>query len=166
MLSYGVTKAEVGVYSNVDGTVAGWAEMDVYKDTFTLEEADPTKTEHFKQGEASPKLVRQKAAGLTIKFSLMDLSATNKVLWIGGTKTTVETVDTWHPPRVKTGLIKALRFTLEDGSIVTIPKTDCFTKANVKASDADINLMEVSGSILDPGFEDVFVMAWTDAPAV
>lgn len=166
MLSYGVTKAEVGVYNPADGTVSGWAEIDIYKDTFTLTEPDPTVTNHFKQGESSPKLTRQVAGEVSINFSLMDLSADSKIAWIGGTKTTVLTVDTWHAPRVKKSMIKALRFTMEDGSILTLPKVDCFTKADVKASDADINLMPVVGTIQDPGFEDVFPMSWSDAPAV
>lgn len=163
MISYGVTKAEEGVYSATDGSVTGWVEIDLYKNTFALSEEDPTRTPHYKQGQASPSLVVEIAGANTVNFSLMDLSASSKRDWVGGTITTLNNKNTWHAPRIKTSKIKALRFTLEDGSVMTMPKVSCWTKAEVKASDSEINLMPVVGTILDPGFADVLPVDWVDA---
>ncbi len=163
MYSYGVTKAEVGIFSSVDGSVSGWKEIELYKDTFTMGEDDPTQNDHYQQGVASPKIVRETTAPTKVNFSIMDLSADSKIEWVGGTKTTVATVDTWHSPRLKRSQIKALRFTLEEGGVITIAKVQTYGKPDVKASDADINLILVTGTILDPGFEDVLPVDWKDA---
>jgi hypothetical protein len=160
--NYGVLKMEVGTYSEVDGTSSAWAEVENYKDTIVMSEEDPTVSNHFKQGEANPKITRQSPGAQTVEFSIMDLSADSKVLWIGGTKTTVSTKDTWSAPKSKTAKIKSLRFTLETGEILTIPKVSCFAKLDFKASDADIDLITVSGTILDTGIVDVAPMTLAD----
>lgn len=163
MLSYGITKAEAGVFNPVDGSVSAWTEMEVYKNTILMPEEDPTRTSHYKQGQASPVLVQEVAGVITVTFSLLDISAANKADWIGGTVTTVNTKDTWNSPRVKTSKTKALRFTMEDGSIMTIVKASCWTKLDVKASDTEINLLLVTATVLDPGFPEVLPISWEDA---
>ncbi|ADY51515.1 hypothetical protein Pedsa_0943 [Pseudopedobacter saltans DSM 12145] len=159
---YGVIKSEVGTYNEVDGTSTGWAEIEPYKDTIVITEEDPTTTNHFKQGDANPKITRQQPGAQNIELSIMDLSADSKVMWLGGTKTTVSTKETWNAPKVKTPKIKSLRFTLETGEILTIPKVSCFGKLDFKASDTDIDLITVSGVIQDPGFAGVAPMMIAD----
>jgi hypothetical protein len=159
---YGVLKMEVGTYSEVDGTSTDWVEVEAYKDTIVMSEEDPTVSNHFKQGEANPKITRQTPGAQTVEFSIMDLSAASKVDWIGGTVTTVSTKDTWSAPKSKTPKIKSLRWTLETGEILTVPKVTCFSKLDFKASDEDIDLILVSGTILDPGFVGVAPMTLAD----
>lgn len=163
---FGCTKAEIGVMDPGDGTITWGAEVDIYQDTIVLDEPEATRTDHFKQGDPNVKVTRFGNTATTIAFSIMDLSADSKVLWLGGTKTTVTTVDTWNKPDVAVkSTTKALRFTLEDGSIIIVPNAECAGRLASNLNQTDIALIPVVATVKSTGVEAVASFQWSDAAA-
>lgn len=161
---YGCTKVEEGIMNATTGAVT-WApaEVAVYQNTITIDQPEAQKTEHYQQGKTSPAVIRYGRTAKTISFSVMDLSADSKVSWLGGTKTTVESVDTWHEPTpAVSSKKKAMRFTLEDGSVITTPNLDCAARLTGNANDTDILLIPVVGTVLETGVTAVSGFSWTD----
>lgn len=161
---YGCTKAEIGVMDPQDGSITWGDEIEIYQDTIVMDQPEATRTEHFKQGDPDPKVTRLGNTVRTIAFSIMDLSADSKVTWLGGTKTTVSTKDTWNSPAqpVKS-TTKALRFTLEDGSVVIVPNAECAARLASNLNDTDIALMPVIATIKSTGVSSVAALQWEDA---
>ncbi|SMG35394.1 hypothetical protein [Sphingobacterium psychroaquaticum] len=160
---YGCQKAEIGTFNPSTGAVSAWKEIDIYQDTITLEQPEASRTDHFKQGDPAPKVSRFARVVKTVAFSIMDMSAESKAEWLGGTVTTVDQKDTWNAPKTQVNsTVKALRFTLEDGSVMTIPHTDCAGRLATNLNDTDIGLIPVVATIKSTGVEAVAEMAWTD----
>jgi len=161
---FGCLKAEIGVMDPEDGTIEWGAEIDIYQDSIVMDEPEATKTEHYKQGDPDPKVTRYGRTAKTIAFSIMDMSAASKAVWLGGTVTTVTGVDTWNAPAqpVKSTQ-KALRFTLEDGSIIIVPNAECAARLSSNLNETDIALMPVVATVKSTGVESVSAFQWTDA---
>lgn len=160
---YGCTKAEHGVMDPETGAITGLTEFDVYQNTIVLDEPEAQKTEHFKQGDPTAKVVRYGNTSTTIAFSVMDVSADSKVTWLGGTKTTVTGKDTWNKPKkaVKE-TVKALVFTLEDGSVITVPNAGCAGRLSSNLNDTDIAMIPVISTVKSTNVEAVADFQWTD----
>lgn len=161
---YGCTKVEHGVMDPGTGAVTWNAvEFDVYQDTIVIDQPEASRTDHFKQGDPDPKVSRFARSVRTIQFSIMDLSADSKVLWLGGTKTTVSTKDTWNAPTKSVpSTIKALRFTLEDGSVITVPNAECAARLSGNLNDTDIMLIPVTATVKSTGVTAVAAFQWAD----
>ena len=160
---YGCTKAEYGVMDPVTGAISGKVEFDIYQNTITLDEPEPQKTEHFKQGDSTAKVVRYGNTSTTISFNVMDMSAASKVVWLGGTKTTLEGKDTWNKPKVPAKETnKALIFTLEDGSVITIPNAGCAARLSSNLNDTDIAQIPVVATVKSTNLEAVADFQWAD----
>lgn len=161
---YGCKKVEHGTMNVSTGAIT-WndTELDVYQDTIVVDQPEATRTDHFKQGDPDPKVSRFARTVRSVQFSIMDLSADSKVLWLGGTKTTADTKDTWNAPSVAVPkTVKALRFTLEDNSMITIPNADCAARLAGNANDTDIMLMPVVATVKSTGVSAVAAFQWTD----
>ena len=160
---YGCTKAEYGTMDPVTGAISNKVEFDVYQNTIVVDEPEAQKTEHFKQGDPTAKVVRYGNTSTTVSFSVMDTSADSKVTWLGGTKTTVEGKDTWNKPKVATKeTTKALIFTLEDGSVITIPNAGCAGRLTSNLNDTDIALIPVVATVKSTGLPAVSDFQWAD----
>lgn len=160
---YGCIKAEYGTMNPTTGAISGKVEFDLYQNTLTIEEDEPQSTPHFKQGDPDPKVIRHSNTLRRAIFSVMDTSADSKVVWLGGTKTTVESVDTWNAPKVANKETnRALIFTLEDGSIITIPNAGCVGRLSSNLNDTDIALIPVVATVKSTGLPAVSNFQWTD----
>lgn len=160
---YGCLKAEYGVMDPDTGAISGKTEFEIYQDTIVVDEPEPQKTEHFKQGDPAPKVVRYGNTSTTIAFTVMDMSADSKVAWLGGTKTTVEGKDTWNKPKTSTKeLAKALIFTLEDGSVITVPNAGCVGRISSNLNDTDIAGIPVVATVKSTGLPEVADISWAD----
>lgn len=162
-ITYGAKKIELGTFNPVDGTTSAFAEIPVYKDTFTMTEAEPNKTQHYQQGRSNPRLERFNANPLDITFQIMDTDPDVLVQFLGGSVATVDTKKVWSAPKTKSELTRALRITCEDGSIITVPKFNFYARPNLTITDANINLIDVSGSVNDTGLPSVPDITWREA---
>lgn len=160
---YGCLDAEIGDFDPVTGATSNWRKIEIYQDTIVLDQPEATRTDHFKQGDPNPKVSRFARVVTTVAFSIMDMSATSKEEWLGGTVTTVDLKDTWNKPKKQvSSTAKSLRFTLEDESVITIPNSDCAARIASNLNDTDIALMPVIASVKSTGVEAVADFSWTD----
>lgn len=161
---YGCKKAEIGTMNPTTGEIT-WDvnEIDVYQDSIVVDQPEATRTEHFKQGDPDPKVTRHSRTVRSITFSVMDLSADSKVKWLGGTKTTVEGKDTWNSPaNPVAATTKALRFTLEDDSVIVVPNASCAARLAGNINETDIMLIPVVATVKSTGVSAVAAFQWTD----
>jgi hypothetical protein len=163
VVTYGATKIELGTFNPADGTTSAFAEIPVYKDTFTMTEAEPNKTQHYQQGRSNPRLERFNANPLDVTFQVMDTDPEELVKFLGGTVAVVLTKNVWRAPKSKSELTKALKITCADGSIILIPKFNFYARPNLTITDANINLIDISGSVNDTGFAGVPDISWGEA---
>lgn len=160
---YGCTKAEYGTFNPTTGEITGWTEFDIYQDSIVVDQSEASRTPHYKQGDPDPKVIRHARSEKTIQFAVMDTSADSKVVWLGGTKTTVEGVDTWNAPAAAVpSTIKPVRFTLEDGSVITVPQMECAGRLSGNLNESDIMLIPVVGTVKSIGIPEVSNFQWKD----
>lgn len=160
---YGCSRAQEGVMDPITGAITGLKEIEIYQDTIVLDEPEAQTTDHFKQGDPDPKVTRYSRVVTSVIFSVMDMGADSKVNWLGGTKTTVNTKDTWNKPKKKVNeKMKALIFDLEDGSVITIPNAGCAGRLTANLNDTDIALIPIKATVKSTGVEEVSSFQWTD----
>jgi len=162
---YGCLKVEMGSFNPTTGATSNWVEVDIYQNTIVVDQPEPTRTDHFKQGDPNPKVSRFAPSVTTITQSVMDVSAESKAEHLGGTVTTVDGVGTWNAPKVRVNSkVRAWRYTLEDGSVLTIPHTDTASRNSFNLNDTDIAMIPQTITVKSTGIEAVADMTWTDAP--
>ena len=163
---YGCLKAEIGVYNPTTGASSNWSEIEIYQDSIVVDQPEAAQTPHFKQGDPNAKVVRYGRVSNTVAFSIMDMSAESKAEWLGGTATMLNGVGTWNEPdKAVNSLTKSLRFTLEDGSVITVPNADCAARLSSNLNETDIALMPVVATVRSTGVAGVAGFTWADAEA-
>jgi len=163
VVTYGASKIELGDFNPVDGSTSNFVEIPVYKDTFTMTEAEPNKTQHYQQGRSNPRLERFNANPLDITFQIMDTDPDILLKFLGGATAVVNTKNVWQAPKTKSEKTNALKITCEDGSVILVPKFNYYARPNLTITDANINLIDVSGSVNDTGFVGVPDITWGEA---
>lgn len=162
---YGCAKVEMGVFDPLTGLSSGWKEVDIYQNTIVVEQPEASRTDHFKQGDPNPKVSRFAPTVKTITQSIMDVSAASKTEHLGGTMTTVDNVDTWNAPkRTVNSKVRSWRYTLEDGSVITVPHTDTSSRSSFNLNDTDIAMIPQTIIVKSTGIESVADFQWADAP--
>ncbi|MGE0931666.1 hypothetical protein [Peijinzhouia sedimentorum] len=162
--TYGCIKIEMASFDPSDGTNGAFTAVPVYRDTIVIVDGEPTVSNHFQQGKKNPAVSRMSPTPTEISFQLLHTDPDALAAAMGGTVTTVEGVKSWAPPKQRYQLVKGVRFTFEDGSTLTVPAYSHFARMNNTVTEANINLIDVSGIVLDPG-DEVEDMVWTDPPA-
>lgn len=159
---FGCLKAEIGEMDN-EGEVTWGDEIEVYQDTIGLNHPEATRTSHYKQGDPNAKVVRYGRTERTISFSIMDVSAESKKEWLGGTATTVDGSQAWDASDTPVNYTtKSLRFTLEDGSVMTIPNAECSARLESELNDTDIVVIQVVATVKSTGVAGVSAFRWVD----
>jgi|GEM_PF-1227281 len=158
---YGLLKFETGTMDAVTGAVSNWTEEKIYQDTCVIDRPEAQKTEHYAQGDPDPKVIRYGRTAKTIAFSVFDRSADSKVKWLGGTKTTVDLVNSWNAPaKAVASTKKAIRLTFEDGSVAVAPNCSCAARDSWNPNDSDVAVIPVIATVLGTGVEAV--ASWTE----
>lgn len=161
---YGLLKFETGTMNPTTGAITSWEEDKIYQDTVVIDRPEADRTEHFAQGDPDPKVTRYGRTSKTIAFSVFDRSADSKVKWLGGTKTTVESVDAWHAPNLPVPFTKkAIRLTFEDGSIAIAPNCECAARDAWNPNDTDVAVIPVVATVMSTGVAEVASWSETDA---
>lgn len=163
VVRYGCKKIELGTFSEVDGSTSAFAEIPVYRDTFTMSESEPTVTEHFQQGRNNPRVRKATPSSVEIAFQVMDTDSAELVKHLGGTVTQVNMEDVWNAPKNRGEVVKALRITMEDDSVITVPAFSHYARPNLEITESSIHLIDITGIIRDTGFPAVPDWTWGDA---
>jgi len=161
-LTYGAKKIEMGDWDPVLKSTSNWVELPVYNETFVLTEAEPSVNEHKQQGKSNPRLRRVTPASMAISYQLMDTDPQALMKAFGGTIAVVNTADVWSAPKNRGEVIKSLKITAEDDSIITVPAFSHYARLNLTITDANINLIDVSGVVSDTGADATPDFTWSE----
>ena len=159
----GLKSLKVGDFNPTTGAISNLVEVQVYKDTLKITETEPTQTKHYQAGKTAPKKIHYENGEETVKFSVMDTSATSLLACLGGTITTVNTVDTWNKPKgVQKERIKALVAETSDGALIKIPRGSWIGVKNFDLADTAIGLIDITVTPTDTGLESIADFTVTD----
>lgn len=134
----------VGVKTLKYGTVGGSGSktaVDVYQDTCTFVEKDPTITEH-KSETSAKKIVVKRREGFELKFSIMDPTPTELAAFCGGTAASGK----WTEPDDSPQINLALDVEPQEGLTLHIPDASIAAKINTTFSSTGITLLEITAT--------------------
>lgn len=163
-VTYGAKKIEMGDFNPTTGESSNWVEVPVYRDTITINEPEATVQEHFQQGRSSPRVRKITPQPMAIAFQLMDTDPDALQAALGGTVTTVNGAKKFNAPKYRGEQTKSLRITVEDDSIITVPRFSHFVRPNFAITETTINVLDVNGSVMDTGLAEVPDWTWEEAP--
>lgn len=153
ILSFGIARFDIADIDPVTGlALAGTQESigDIFKDSCDMTSSDPSSTEVFAEQGITPRAVFTVPGGDSLKLSLMSTAADSLVKVLGGTKTTLTGVDTWHKPSGAVLIEKYVEIETIDGTIIKMPRTSLVGKPNFQFRRQGILLVDVIMTPLEP----------------
>ena len=127
-------------YGTADGTPQ--TAVDVYQDTCTFVEKDPTITEH-KSETSAKKIVVKRKEGFELKFSIMDPTPAAIAAFCGGTANTDKG---WKESEGSEQIALSLDVEPQQGLTLHIPNASIAAKLNTTFSSTGITLLEVTAT--------------------
>lgn len=124
----------------------GWKKVDVYQDTCTFVDKDPTITVH-KSETSSKKLVQKSKEGSELKLSIMDPSIDELVSFEGGKKGNTgegSNKNTYTEPATAVNIELAFKVLPEAGLSLNICCASVSAKKNTTYSSKGITLLELT----------------------
>lgn len=160
----GLSKIEVGAIAEGGGMGTDLAVLGyTYQDTCKMTQEDPETTDHYAE-EADDPVVSISRGGKTLfNFSIMNPSVVVMADLLGGKGTvgTDATPDKWEAPDKIPVVEKSVRITPEQGLKFEIPRMKLVSKINAEFSKKGILLIEVAGTVMQPGAADTPKMTAT-----
>lgn len=166
LVRLGAKKIELGDWDPVNKTSDNWVEVPVYDGTFQMTEPQPNVTSHKQQGRTAARVRRAVSEDIQIVFQLMDTDPAALALAMGGTVTPVNGADVYHHPKSRGEVVKSLKITVEDDSIITVPAFSHYARINFDTSTERIHLMDVDGVVTDTGDDNMADFTWGDPEPV
>lgn len=163
LITYGGNEFRMGDFNTETGAIENTEVIPVYKDSFQMEDDEPTQNAFYQQGKKSPRLVRSVEPDDVVELSIMETSTAWLKKMFGGTVTTVNGRQVWHKPKLGRGeIIKGLEIDTEDGSLLRIPRGQWIARKSIRATDDGINLIPVRITATDTGLDEVADFQWGD----
>ena len=162
-ITYGVEKFEVADIDEATGLPTAFADIGkVYKDTASMQEDDPTITEHYSELNDDPELILKQKGNTTLKLSLMEFTISTFEEYFGGTVVVdaFTGTATWHKPRSMPNVEKAFRITTQEGSVLTLNRGYVMPKFILAPKRNEISLVELTIRVLNPKVTDVSPMTF------
>ena len=127
--TFGLKALGVGTAFLTGGTAPTFTKIGkVYQESGTMEEGEPTKTEHREEGAPFPFLVTSKPGSKTIKVNIVLEDLQQMVDLFGGAVATVGTGETakktWTEPASKVTIQKAVKVFPDGGFAIVYPTAD------------------------------------------
>lgn len=134
----------------------GWKKVEVYQETCTFVDKDPTVTTH-KSETSSKKITQMAKEGSELKFKIMDPSVDEKVSFQGGTKVTTGDVGSeklsYKEAETAPHIQMAFKVYPQAGMCLNVPSATVIGKRDTTYSSKGISLLDVT-AIPDYGIED------------
>lgn len=129
----GFASLEIGDTNATSGLGENYASIGkIAEDSFKIMQEDHKITEHFAEGESDPYAVSVQDGKVPIEVDVLDISADNMVTLFGGTATDVaDSEDEWTPPANHTVITKALKVTLEEGTVIEFFRCRILAKLDI-----------------------------------
>ena len=118
----------------------------IYKDTVSLQEADGTITRHFSENSKQPFLAVFEADESPIKFTVVDVSATNLAKWLGGTAAT----SNWSSALESFSQELSVEIISLMGVTLQIARCFLYGKITWNMTRTEIAKIEITGEIMEP----------------
>lgn len=162
--AYGITSFEVGDIATADGTLENPENITdvIYKDTITVDEPEATETNHYVEGTKYP-VVSIDEAGLTkVMANLYGATPAQKVSLMGGTVTSLNTVDSWNAPAENVSIEKYLKITLKSGHVIQYPRVKVSGRTTGEVSEKGVIVHPVKCTVLQPSFAALKPVIWSE----
>lgn len=134
----------------------GYKKVDVYQDTCTFVDRDPTITVH-KSETSAKKIIQKTKEGSELTLSIMDPSIDELVAFEGGTKITTGTapneVNSYKEPATAKDIALAIKILPEAGLALNISYATVSAKKNTTYSSKGITLLDL---VIEPNYEVVY----------
>lgn len=127
----------------------GFKKVDVYQDTCTFVDKDPTVTVH-KSETSAKKIVQKTREGSELIFSIMDPSFDELVAFEGGAVSGEEGSRTYKEPGTSKNINLAFKILPEAGNALNIPCAAVVSKKNTTYSSKGITLLD---NTIEPLYE-------------
>jgi hypothetical protein len=159
----GLKKLELGTFDPVTGAASAWVELEVYRDTLTINEAPATETKHYRAGKADPVKVALQNGATMASFKVLDTNPDTIMMLLGGTVTTVNSKKIWKKDATqKSEIIKAMRATTNDGYAYTITRGSLRAAQDFNFAENSILLLDVVVEVTDPNIPNVPASTWAE----
>lgn len=128
---------------------AGFKKVDVYMDTCTFVDRDPTITVH-KSETSAKKIIQKTKEGSELTLSIMDPSMDELVAFEGGTKSGSDGTATYREPATAKDIKLAFKILPEAGLALNISCATVSAKKNTTYSSKGITLLDLT---IEPNYE-------------
>lgn len=122
---------------------SGFKAVDVYQDTCSLVDQDPTITTH-KSETSSKKLTQKTREASQLKFSLMDPTIDELVAFEGGVKSGTTGSEVYSEPESAVFINLAFKIIPQAGKAINISSATVSAKKNITLSSKGITLLEIT----------------------
>lgn len=166
VFSYGLKSVKVSPIDAGTGLPTALTDIGkIYRDTAEFTQDDPEEFEHYSELDDNPIVSKTRKGVKNIRMRLMDTSADNLVLYLGGTVTeVVDNPDKWNEPDDTPEIEKAFEFEMEDGSIVGINRGRISGKLIPDPKRSGFTVMELMIKVLQPLVDGVPATYKVDPP--
>lgn len=162
----GCKSVKMGDFNATTGAISNLVELEVYKDTVQITEAEPTPNKHYKVGSANPIKINLMDGVETAAFSIVNTGTASFARQFGGTIVTVDGKPVWNRPKGhKQELIKALVVETLDGAVYTITRGSWRSSRNLALTEAGIALIPTVVEVTDTGLANIADVTWADPAA-
>ena len=149
--SYGVKSITMGAIASDGGMGTTLVDIgEIYQDSCSIVQEDPTITEHYCEQADDPILEIQQLGKRVLKFALVDVSPANLAIFLGGDTTTVDTKAAWQAPDTFVNLEKSLKITSQNDVIQQIVRGSLSGKITWNLGRKDMAKIEVTVKVLKP----------------
>lgn len=146
----GLEKIEFGDIETDGGVATDWEIKGLtYKDSCTIEEADPTVQEFMSEENDTPEVISVTDGIKSIKFQLMNPDADTRAYFMGGTVVTGPPKK-WAAPSSKPTIEKSMKITPKNGSVLIIPRGSIRAKEVGGFAKSNLQMIEVTVTVMIP----------------
>jgi hypothetical protein len=149
--SVGCSKIEMGNIA-VDGGI-GTSLTDIgeiYQGTAQVNGAAPAVTDHFSEQSDDPIVSVAVKGKTTVKFTIVDVTPANLVLFLGGTASGTTPAFKWAAPSVAPAIEQSLKITTKQGYVIAIPRARISANINWMLGKTDLAKVEVEATVMTP----------------
>mgnify|MGYP003136111453 CR=1 FL=1 len=156
-VAFGVSAIEIGDINAGTGLGENYSALgDVVKNSFKINEEEPTLTKHFAELKRYPVEVSVQNNGEQMEFGLLEVGADNLVRFLGGTATDVVGVkDKWSAPAGHVDIENAIKVTTEDGTVIEYLRVKILGYKTIDVSREGKFTVMVKGEVLQPKVDGV-----------
>jgi hypothetical protein len=149
--SIGCTKIEMGAIAGDGGMGTTLASVgEIYQGTAQFTGEAPNITDHFSEQSDDPMVSISVRGKQQVKFTIVDVTPANLVLFLGGTASGTNPAFKWDSPLTAPSIEQSLKITTTQGYTIAIPRAKISANINWMLGKTDLAKVEVTAMIMTP----------------